>query len=74
LDVYANRVFKDYLKQSMDDQLFKLALEYAKEKPLKILGGPDMPEPDAGYRRVLLTKYLGEAWQKFCEEKRQDWC
>jgi hypothetical protein len=46
LDVYVNRVFKDYLKQSMDEQLLNLALEYGEDKALKMLGGPDLPEAD----------------------------
>lgn len=75
LDVSVNRIFKDFLKEAMDDELFHL-VHLQGEQILAILDQHNEKESTidgiisaVGLRRILLTRAVGKAWSRFGTEK-----
>lgn len=75
LDVSVNGIFKDFLKEAMDDELFHPARSQG-EQILPLLDQHDEEESSirgiisaVGLRRILLTQAVGKAWSRFGSEK-----
>lgn len=84
LDVTVNRTFKDFLKEEMENELFRL-VHLKGEGILAVLDQHDMSDEEEvnfgpsidgvisaiGLRRILLTRAVGHAWERFsCERYR----
>lgn len=85
LDVSVNRPFKDILKETMEEELYRL-VQLRGEDVLYSLDAADAentenaetqgPEPvqisAVGLRRILLTRAVGTAWEKFGAERHKN--
>lgn len=76
LDVFVNQSFKDYLKEAMDEELHRLV----QLEGVEILAKLDCGEEElfdgaisaVGLRRILLTRSVGSAWEKFGHHKQRE--
>jgi hypothetical protein len=61
IDISVNRPFKDMLKEEIDKELERMDKE-----PEEIAGSSAV-----GEMRVMMTKCVGAAWERFCQERRE---
>lgn len=82
LDVSVNQPFKDFLKEAMEDELYRL-VEVEGEGILSRMDhslndeGPEKLGVDGvisavGLRRILLTRSVGSAWERFSEQQHKE--
>jgi hypothetical protein len=63
VDISLNRPFKDLLKEEIDKEFERVDNNV---NPGDITGSSAV-----GEMRVMMTRCVGEAWERFCREKRE---